>query len=102
MTNKAFFEEVVLTPDVYRSTPFQYDLTAIPSQKTQTFGHSILFGRQWNGMMGNQAPRPEPKAVRDTIPPKPLEEFIRRSISIFPSRSSLTRPGSGKLKFPCG
>jgi len=70
MTKKAFFEEAVLTPDVYRSTPFQYDLTVTPSQRTQTFGHSHLFGRQWNGLIGNQSPRLEPKAVRGAIPPK--------------------------------
>jgi hypothetical protein len=70
MTKKAFFEEVVLTPDVYRSTPFQYDLTATPSIRTETFGHSHLFGRQWNGLIGNQSPRPEPNAARSAIPPK--------------------------------
>jgi hypothetical protein len=69
MTKKAFFEEVVLTPDVYRSTPFQYDLTAPLSQRIQTFGESHLFGRQWNGLTENKSSRPESKAMRGAFPP---------------------------------
>jgi hypothetical protein len=69
MTKKAFFEEVVLTPDVYRSTPFQFDLTVTPSQRIQTFGHNHLFGRQWNGLTENQSSHPESKAIRGAFPP---------------------------------
>ncbi len=49
MTEKAFFEEDVSTPDVYRSTPFQFDRTVIPAQQTKTYGKTILFGELWEG-----------------------------------------------------
>lgn len=67
MTKRAFFEEAVLAPDIYRSTPFQYDLTATPSQRTETFGKRLLFGKQWDGKVMNLSPHPEPKPVRGAI-----------------------------------
>ena len=64
MNKKAFFEVVAIAPDVYRNTPYQFDVTAPASQKTKIFGKRFQFGQQLNCEETNTPLQSQPKALR--------------------------------------
>ena len=48
MTQKAFFEEHVSTPDIYRNSPFQFEQTAALNESTEFIGEKSAMGIQWD------------------------------------------------------